>query len=110
MEVFVPSPKARSASAMSWLRIRRAISMVPTLDDSRRLSDVVQRIGGFHSSSLYGFTCGSMRVVHGTLNTVSGLTKPCSIAHDSVTSLLVDPGSKRSVSGELRSVGAATRA
>src|SRR4051794_9449694 len=111
--VGLPRPNARSPSASSWLRIRPAIMIVPTFDDSRRMSAVVQcsmpsGVPKCGSASVYGATCGSTRYEYGTANSVSGATCPCSSAHERVMSLFVEPGSNRSVSGAFLSPEAAT--
>ncbi len=111
-----PSPKARTPSATSWLFIFCAISIVPTFDDSRRMSAVVQ------CSMPFAHPDVRLRVVvrlhvrvdaarsTGPRTSCSGAMRPCSSAHESVMSLFVEPGSKRSVSGALWSPAPATLA
>ena len=102
--VGAPNPKACSAAlkraAPSW----RAISIVPTFDDSRRMSATVMVLG-CESTSAY-WTPSTVSAI-GTVRVVDGFTRPASIAAPIVTTLAVEPGSNTVVSGPFGSVALA---
>src|SRR5438309_3817588 len=89
--------------SMVFLPRRWASWMVPTLDEAARMSAVVHHMGLWGSAS-WNTPSDTLRL-SGTFMRVDGSTRCSSRAAATVTTLLVEPGSKTRVTAMLSAVG-----